>query len=110
MKKLVLASAACAALCGVAYAQRAGPPAAQVVQARQGNYKQMAAALKGISDQLRSRSPDVAQIRPHAALLANRSVLVLRWFPRGRAHEVLADESLRRMADKAERLLLGLAR
>lgn len=83
MKKLVLASAAAATLCGAAFAQRPAPNAAQTIQARQGNYKQMAAALKGISDQLRSGGPDLARIRPGAALLADRSVFVLRWFPRG---------------------------
>ena len=81
MKKLILASVAVAAICGAAYAQR--PNAAATIQARQGNYKQMAGALKGISDQLRSGSPDLAQIRPRAALLADRSVHVLGWFPHG---------------------------
>ena len=83
MKKLILVSAAAAMLCGAAFAQRPAAGPAQTIQARQGNYKQMAAALKGISDQLRSGGPDLAQIRPRAALLADRAVLVLRWFPRG---------------------------
>lgn len=87
MKKLILASVAAAALCGAAFAQRPAPDAARTIQARQGNYKQMAAALKGISDQLRSGRPDLAQIRPRAAMLADRSVLVLRWFPRGTGPE-----------------------
>ena len=87
MKKLVLASVALAAICGAAYAQRPAANAAATIQARQGNYKQMAAALKGISDQLRSGSPDIAQIRPRAALLADRSVHVLGWFPRGTGAE-----------------------
>jgi cytochrome c556 len=87
VKKLVLASAAIAALCGVAYAQRPASNAAATIQARQANYKQFGAALKGINDQLRSGSPDVAQIRPRAAFLAERSVLLLRWFPRGTGPE-----------------------
>jgi len=87
VKKLVLASAAIVAICGAAYAQRPAANAAPTIQARQGNYKQMAAALKGISDQLRSGSPDLAQIRPRAALLADRSVHVLTWFPRGTGPE-----------------------
>jgi cytochrome c556 len=87
LKKLVLASVAVAALCGVAYAQRPAPNAAQTIQARQGNYNQFAGALKGISDQLRSGSPDLGQIRQRAALLADRSVLVRRWFPRGTGPE-----------------------
>ena len=85
MKKLVLASVTTAALCGAALAQR--PNATATIQARQANYKQMAAALKGISDQLRSGAPDLGQIRPRAALLADRSVQVLRWFPHGTGPE-----------------------
>lgn len=87
MKKLALFGLAAAALCGVAYAQRPALNAAATIQARQGNYKQMAGALKGISDQLRSGTPDLAQIRPRAALLADRSVHVLAWFPRGTGPE-----------------------
>jgi cytochrome c556 len=87
LKKFVLASLALAAICGVAYAQRPAGNAAATIQARQASYKQFAGALKGISDQLRSGSPDIAQIRPRAALLADRSVLLLRWFPRGTGPE-----------------------
>src|SRR5207237_10708469 len=87
VKKLVLASVAIVAICGAAYAQRPAANAAATIQARQGNYKQIAAALKGISDQLRTDSPDIAQIRPRAALLADRSVRVLGWFPRGTGPE-----------------------
>lgn len=87
MKKLILAVVAVAAICGAAYAQRPAPNPAQAIQTRQANYKQMAGALKGISDQLRSGNPDLAQIRPRAALLADRSVHVLAWFPRGTGPE-----------------------
>ena len=85
MKKVVLFSVAVAAICGVAYAQR--PNAAAIIQARQGNYRQIASALKGIIDQVHSGSPDFAQIRPRAALLADRSVRVLGWFPHGTGAE-----------------------
>jgi cytochrome c556 len=80
VKHVLLGAAALAAIATAAYAQ---PPAASVIQARQANYKQMAAAVKGINDQLRGGGPDLAAIRPHAALLANHAVQVLRWFPRG---------------------------
>ncbi len=81
MKHFILGGAAFAAVAAAAaYAQR---PAAPVVQQRQANYKQMAAAVKGINDQLRGRAPDLAAIRPRAALLANYGLQVLRWFPRG---------------------------
>ena len=80
MKQFLLGAAALAAVATAAYAQRPAPP---IVQARQANYKQMAAAVKGINDQLRGRVPDLAAIRPRAALLASYGVQVLRWFPRG---------------------------
>lgn len=84
MKHIVLGAAAFAAIATAAYAQR---PAPQIIQARQADYKQMAAAMKGISGQLRGGSPDIAQIRPRAALLARYGVQVLRWFPRGSGAE-----------------------
>ena len=87
MKRFMLASVAVAAICGAAYAQRPAANAAATIQARQGNYKQMAAALHEIQEQLRSGAPDVAQIRPRAALIADRSVRVLTWFPRGTGPE-----------------------
>ena len=87
MKKLVICVTAVAVLCGAAYAQRPAASAAATIQARQANYKQMAGALRGISDQLRSGSPDLAQIRPRAALLADRATQVLRWFPHGTGPE-----------------------
>jgi cytochrome c556 len=80
VKQFLLGTAALAAVATAAYAQRAGPP---IVEARQANYKQMAAAMKGISDQLHGGSPDLAAIRPRAALLANYGLQVLRWFPHG---------------------------
>lgn len=80
MKHVLLGAAALAAIATAAYAQR---PAASVIQARQANYKQMAAAVKGINDQLRGGSPDLGAIRPRAALLANHALHVLGWFPHG---------------------------
>jgi cytochrome c556 len=80
VKHVLLGAAALAAVATAAYAQR---PAAQVIQARQANYKQMAAAVKGINDQLRGRVPDLGAIRPRAGLLAHHALLVLRWFPHG---------------------------
>ena len=87
MKKFVFAGVAVAAICGAAYAQRPAANAATTIQARQGNYKQMGAALHEIQVQLRADTPDVAQIRQRAALLADRSVRVLTWFPRGTGAE-----------------------
>lgn len=87
MKKLVLVSVAVAAICGAAYAQRLAANAAATIQARQANYKQMGGAMHDILEQLHAGSPDLAQVRPRAALLADRSVRVLTWFPRGTGPE-----------------------
>jgi cytochrome c556 len=80
VKHVLLGAAALAAIATAAFAQG---PAAQIIQARQANYKQMAAAVKGINDQLRGGSPDLGAIRPRAALLAHHALYVLRWFPHG---------------------------
>ena len=80
MKHVILGAAVCAVIATTAFAHG---PAAPVIQARQARYKQMGGAMKGINDQLRGGSPDVAAIRPRAALLANYGLRVLRWFPRG---------------------------
>ena len=59
-----VAFAVAAALCvSAAAAQRPAPDAAATIRARQANYKQMAAAMKGISDQLRGVDPSLAAIR-----------------------------------------------
>jgi cytochrome c556 len=87
LKKIMLVSVAVAGICGVAYAQRPAANAAATIQARQGNYKQIAGALKGIVDQTHAGTPNLALIRPGAALLADRSVRVLTWFPRGTGPE-----------------------
>jgi cytochrome c556 len=87
LKKFVLAGVAVVAICGAAYAQRPAANAAATIQARQGNYKQIAAALHEIQEQLHAGTPDVAQIQPRAALIADRSVRVLTWFPRGTGPE-----------------------
>lgn len=84
MKHVLLGAAALAAIAGVAYAQS---PAANLIRTRQANYKQMAAALKGINDQLRGGSPAIGEIRPRARLLADHAVQVLRWFPHGTGAE-----------------------
>jgi len=80
VKHVLLGAAALAAIATAAYAQR---PPSSVIQTRQAHYKQMGAAMKAINDQLRGGSPDLAAIRPRAALLAHYGVQVLRWFPRG---------------------------
>lgn len=87
MKTFVLASLAIAAICGSAYAQRPAPNAAATILARQANYKQMGAAVHDLQEQVRAGSPNLARIRSRAALLAERSVQILVWFPRGTGPE-----------------------
>lgn len=81
--KYVLASLA---LAGVATAALAFAPA-DTIRMRQGNYKQMAAAMKGIGDQLKGGSPSIPQVRRHSAVILRHSPRVLRWFPRGTGPE-----------------------
>lgn len=84
MKQALLGAAALVAIATVAYAQS---PAANAIHARQANYKQIAAATKGINDQLRGGAPDIGAIRRASALLANYSGQIPRWFPRGTGAE-----------------------
>jgi cytochrome b/cytochrome c556 len=83
VKHFILGAGAVAAIAGVAYAQTP----ADRIHARQANYKQIASALKGINDELHGGNPDIAAIRPRAALIANYAVRVLSWFPRGTGTE-----------------------
>jgi cytochrome c556 len=84
VKHRILGAAALAAIAGIAYAQS---PAADRIRARQANYKQMAAATKGIADQLRGGSPDLAAIRRGRALIANHASRIPDWFPHGTGPE-----------------------
>ena len=87
MKHLLLAGLAIAGTISVAAAQSRGTPPAETIRMRQANYKQMAAAVKGINDQLHAGSPSLPDIRRHSALLNRRAVQVLNWFPRGTGPE-----------------------
>lgn len=83
MKRLILAGLG---LFGVATAAFALGPA-DTIRMRQANYKQMAAAMKGINDQLRGGSPSNSEIRRNSALIVRHSLQVLNWFPRGTGPE-----------------------
>lgn len=83
MKQLVLTAAAVAAI--VATAALAAP--ADTIRMRQGNYKQIAAAMKGINEQLRSDSPSLPAIRSGSRTIVGFAPQVLRWFPRGTGPE-----------------------
>jgi cytochrome c556 len=86
MKRFVLTATAIA--CAVAAAaQTRQLDAAGTIRMRQANYKQMAAAMKAIRDQLRASRPSVSAIRRGSALVTGHAVNVLRWFPRGTGPE-----------------------
>ncbi len=85
----LVAFAAAAALCvaTAAAAQLRPPDAAERIRARQASYKQMAAAMKALGDQLRGDRPSLAEIRARSRVVAGFAPRVLRWFPRGTGPE-----------------------
>lgn len=87
MRHLVSGTLAIAIVAAVAGAQTRAPAPADTIRMRQANYKQMAAAMKGLNEEIRGRAPAVATVRRHAALIARYAPLVLRWFPHGSGAE-----------------------
>lgn len=85
MRNLALALCGIASLIGVAAAQR--PGAAHAILTRQAHYKQIAAAMKDITDQLRSDGPALPVIRRNAGLIAGLAPRVSGWFPHGTGAE-----------------------
>jgi cytochrome c556 len=61
--------------------------AAQVVAARQQNYKQIGKATKGIMDELKKPSPSIAAIRGDAKTIDRLARRVPGWFPKGSGAE-----------------------
>ena len=60
---------------------------AAVMHARHEHYEEMGKAMKGIGDQLKASSPDLAVIRHNAATIAQYGPQVLSWFPEGSGPE-----------------------
>ena len=60
---------------------------AAIMEARHERYEEMGRAMKGISDQLKAGSPDVAAIQRHAALIARYGPQIPGWFPEGSGPE-----------------------
>lgn len=83
MKQFAFLAAALAAL--VATAVIAAP--ADTIRMRQGNYKQIGAAMKGINEQLRSATPSLPALRAGSRTILGFAPQVLRWFPRGTGPE-----------------------
>lgn len=87
LKSLMIAAAAVAVFgigaADVAFAQTP----ANAIKQRQETFKSFGAAMKAISDSLRSGSPDAALIRSRAQTLAGHGPNIPSWFPRGSGPE-----------------------
>ena len=58
-----------------------------VMKARHDHYEEMGRAMKGIGDQLKAGSPDMAVIQRHADTVAGYGPQILGWFPEGSGPE-----------------------
>jgi cytochrome c556 len=85
VKRLVLTAAAIAAIVTTATAQSPSP--ADLIRARQANYKQMGAAMKGMYDQLHASTPSIDAIRQGSHVVVTFAPQLLRWFPPGTGPE-----------------------
>jgi cytochrome c556 len=83
VKQFAFPAAAVAAV--ISAAVLAAP--ADTIRMRQGNYKQIAAAMKGINEQLKSSEPSLPAIRAGSRTILGFAPQVLRWFPRGTGPE-----------------------
>jgi len=87
MKWVKLSIVAVIALAGAAAAAQGQADFKQAVESRQGNYREIGAAMKGIKDQLRSANPLVMMVQRYAEQLKTDGADQLRetWFPPGTA-------------------------
>ncbi len=75
----------CIAIAGIV---KAAPGDSALIKSRQDKLRDMGAALKGIDDELKKRSPDWdGVILPNADTLQSRSSFLLNWFPKGSGPE-----------------------
>ncbi|UVO52601.1 cytochrome c [Sphingomonas sp. SUN039] len=79
--KILVGGAVVVATCAIA----AKP--ADVIAARQANYKQIGKAMKGIGDELRKPEPSVPVIQASAKTIVGLAPHVLKWFPKGTGPE-----------------------
>ena len=55
----------------------------QIIQSRIANFREIGTAYKHITDELKSRRPDLPRIQESAQLIENRGADMLLWFPPG---------------------------
>ena len=65
----------------------AGTDIATVMHDRHERYEQIGKAMKGITQELKSSSPSLADVRRHAGLIAGYAPQVITWFPPGSGPE-----------------------
>lgn len=63
------------------------PNPAEVIKAREGHYKEIGKAMKGIGDELKKGAPDVKIIQANAATIDRLAPQVPGWFPAGTGPE-----------------------
>jgi cytochrome c556 len=85
LKHILLTPAAIATIITAAAAQNRAP--ADLIRERQGHYKQMGAAIKGINDQLHSDVPSIPAIQQGSRVIVTFAPQLLRWFPHGTGPE-----------------------
>ena len=59
-----------------------------LMEQRHENYERIGDAMKGVTQQLRGDSPDLAEVRQHAATIAQLAPQVPSWFPAGTGPDV----------------------
>jgi cytochrome c556 len=82
MKRMTLGAAIALSMVGMAGASLAEDMAA-VVQARHAHYKEIGAAMKGLSEQMKSPAPNLAQVQTYARRLDDLAPQIPGWFPAG---------------------------
>lgn len=65
-------------------------PGGQAAAARQGHFRQVGAAFKGVNDELRKGAPDKAALTKSAGALASLASQLPTWFPKGSGREAWA--------------------
>lgn len=85
-KKTFALVAAAIGIGSVGVAALAAPPA-KTIEARQGNFKLIGKSFKGIMDQMKSPTPDMAAVKANAAALNGAAGKVAGFFPKGTGPE-----------------------
>jgi cytochrome c556 len=67
--------------------------ARQLMAERQANYKKIGDAMKLVTRQLRSESPDLGDVRQGAFTIANLAPMVPSWFPAGTGQDIAKTEA-----------------